>query len=75
MSLFKDFSNGVEGTSEEESWVVCRGDVSMSISFIDADGWVSSTVFGKSSASVAFKVLPDSPTIPMPEDVSGMALN
>lgn len=75
ISLFKDFANGVEETSEEVTWVVVGSGVSGSISFIDAVGWVSSTIFGKSSTSVAFKVLPDSPTIPMTEDVPCIALN
>lgn len=72
MSLFKDSANGVERTS---SWVVGGSSVSGSISFSDAVGWISSTIFGKSSTSVGFKVLPDSPPIPVDEDVSGIALN
>ena len=76
MSLFKDFANGVEGSSEAVTWVVGGGSgVSGSISFIDAVGWISSTIFGKSSTSVVFKVLPDSPTIPVAEDVSCIALS
>ena len=73
MSLFKEIANGVEGISEEVTWVVGGGGVSASISFVDAVG--SSTVFGKSSTSVAFKVLPDSPTVPMAVGVSSIALN
>jgi hypothetical protein len=72
MSLFKDFANGVEGISDV-TWVVGRGGVSKSISYVDAAG--SSTVFGRSSTSVVFKVLPDSPTVPMAEGVSSIALN
>ena len=77
ISLFKDcFARGVEGTFEEATWVDGVSGVSGSISFIDVVSWVSSTIFGKSSTSVAFKVLPDSPTIPMAEDVSSsIALN
>jgi hypothetical protein len=74
MSLFKDSANGVEGTSKEVTWVVGGSSVSGSISFIDAVG-VSSTIFGKSSTSVGFKVLPDLATIPVAEDASGIALN
>ena len=73
MSLFKDFANGVEGTSEEV--VGGSSGVSGSIPLIDAAGWVSSTICGKSSTSVGFKVLPGSTTIPVAEDVSGIALN
>jgi hypothetical protein len=64
MSLFKDFADGVEGTSEE---VISGGSsgVSGSPPLIDAAGWVSSTICGKSSTSVGFKVLPGSPTIPV----------
>ena len=43
--------------------------------FIDAVGWVSSTIFGKSNTSVGFKALPNSLIIPEVEDVSGIALN
>ena len=75
MSWFKDFSDGVEGTSEEVTWVVGGSGGSGSILLIDAVGWVSSTIFGKSCTSVGFKVLPDSPTIPVAEDVSGIALS
>lgn len=67
---------GVDGTFEEVTWVVGASGVSGSVSFIDAVGWVSSTIFGKSSTSVSFKLLPDSQTIPKAEDVStGIALN
>ena len=76
MSLFKDIADGVERTSKEVTCVVGGSGVSGSISLIDAVGWfVSSTIFGKSKTSTGFKVLPDSPTIPVAEDVSGMALN
>ena len=74
MSLFKDLADGVQGTSDKVTWVGGSG-LRGSISFIDAVGWVSSTIFGKSCTSVGFKVLPDSPTIPAAEDVSGIALN
>jgi hypothetical protein len=73
MSLFKDsFPSGVEGISEEVIRIVDVGDVSRSVSFIDAV-WISSVIFGKGSTSVAFKVLPDSSTTSMAE--SGIVPN
>ena len=80
MRLFKDCSaSGVEGVFGQVIWVVNIGDAGGSralVSFIGAVGCVSSVILGKSSISVAFKVLPSSLPTSVVEDVSsGLASN
>ena len=80
MSLFKDcFASGVEGISGKLIGIFGVNDVDRSgvlVSSIDTFGWVSSVIFGKSSTSVVFKILPDSLTTSMAEDgSSGTAPN